>query len=713
VLYAQAKQKEAEDAAAELRRASHLASLGVDPATQLRQKLEVLQKELTRQQRAAKAAEVATTESRMSAAEKNRDSIQNLEQELSTTHAEVARLKRTATEQARELTSLRHRLNSASSPRAAAAAAAAAGTPSFDSNEGGGDNATTPTFSPFQTPIQTPRPRHHRRSATNGLVSAQPELPSFVGVSRTLSVHSDTTVSSSSSSTKGGPMVVVARNPMNKKKAVRLHPRQLKPPSPSTFSAPSSPSPSTGSKQKHSPAVKPASPSLPPPPTSGRSLSQPPPPSSSRSSRHGSTTRTMTPSSHSSSPLSALSAFDLHAVGRSNGDLMMTSLGPPSVAQAPTSKAAGTSKTNQKDRREQQKQARLKQAREEGAAEAGRTAGSLSEVEKDELRDLGFFAPSPSSSPPLTSIASSEGASSAGNTSSSSSPSSPLPLSPSSLAEALLSARKEVSRGVRSKGTTVTGAEASLSQSLAEVRMQEVERFMEHCFDISGGDNDARGRKEEAASSASLCFSLELKQHLCGALKKLDTRIERGHAVLVLLNSLHRCRPITRDDDDDDDDDLGVGSSHTLAAVCFEAAVAPGGSFWDAQGGVKLGTAVALRASDHCRVAVAGAKAALLVRRLRRTRNREEDAEEAKAALAVLLSDTVRIVADTEARRGAVGSLFGDASVDARTANAEAMLEAAVSKGTAAMHETQQAISECLRLVTVEGLRGGGGGESY
>mmetsp|Transcript_22727 Transcript_22727/g.41678 ORF Transcript_22727/g.41678 Transcript_22727/m.41678 type:complete len:90 (-) Transcript_22727:188-457(-) len=61
----------------------------------------------------------------MSAAEKNRDSIQNLEQELSTTHAEVARLKRTATEQARELTSLRHRLNSASSPRAAAAAAAA------------------------------------------------------------------------------------------------------------------------------------------------------------------------------------------------------------------------------------------------------------------------------------------------------------------------------------------------------------------------------------------------------------------------------------------------------------------------------------------------------------------------------------------------------------------------------------------------------------
>jgi hypothetical protein len=81
-----------------------------------------------------------------------------------------------------------------------------------------------------------------------------------------------------------------------------------------------------------------------------------------------------------------------------------------------------------------------------------------------------------------------------------------------------------------------------------------------------------------------------------------------------------------------------------------------------------------------------------------------EGSAAAKAELASLLGEAVRIVADTEARRGSVGALFGEASVDARTAGAEAMLEAVVSEGTAAMHEAQQNIADSLRLVTAGGL---------
>ena len=63
-IYAQAKQREAEAAAAEEARERRMDQLGVDPAIALRHRLEATQKELTRAAQRTKAADAAQAQGR-------------------------------------------------------------------------------------------------------------------------------------------------------------------------------------------------------------------------------------------------------------------------------------------------------------------------------------------------------------------------------------------------------------------------------------------------------------------------------------------------------------------------------------------------------------------------------------------------------------------------------------------------------------------------
>ena len=74
---------------------------------------------------------------------------------------------------------------------------------------------------------------------------------------------------------------------------------------------------------------------------------------------------------------------------------------------------------------------------------------------------------------------------------------------------------------------------------------------------------------------------LLLKKDLVPALKRLETRLERGHAVLAAIAAIHRS-----------------GGSQALAVSCSACAEGGGGSFWELEG-VKLDRPVATRASDH------------------------------------------------------------------------------------------------------------------
>jgi hypothetical protein len=141
------------------------------------------------------------------------------------------------------------------------------------------------------------------------------------------------------------------------------------------------------------------------------------------------------------------------------------------------------------------------------------------------------------------------------------------------VAEALLAARRAASKLVTVKGVTADGREASLSQTMGEHRMVAVEETLHAVLLRSGTMNTTTTTFQGPL--------LLLKKDLVPALKRLETRLERGHAVLAAIAAIHRS-----------------GGSQALAVSCSACAEGGGGSFWELEG-VKLDRPVATRASDH------------------------------------------------------------------------------------------------------------------
>jgi hypothetical protein len=154
---------------------------------------------------------------------------------------------------------------------------------------------------------------------------------------------------------------------------------------------------------------------------------------------------------------------------------------------------AASSKSNQIAQRERRKASEAAQRAADATAReaaAARTGASLSGLEVTELRGLGFYA------------AKGEMA------------------LPDGLGEGLLARRKAAVRGVRVKELTADGKEAALSQTLAYWRMQSVHDAMASLFH---------------QAPAPLALS-----DVCATLRRIETRLERGHALLAFLASLHR-----------------------------------------------------------------------------------------------------------------------------------------------------------------------------
>lgn len=156
---------------------------------------------------------------------------------------------------------------------------------------------------------------------------------------------------------------------------------------------------------------------------------------------------------------------------------------------------AASSKSNQVAQRERRK---AKEAVERDArvaaleADASRTGPSLSPLEISELRSLGFYSSASESDVAL----------------------------PDGLGEGLLASRKDAVRGVRTKELNGDGAEASLSQTLAYWRMRAVHHTVASLF---------------SDQPAPLALS-----DVCSTLRRIETRLERGHALLAFVASLHR-----------------------------------------------------------------------------------------------------------------------------------------------------------------------------
>ena len=181
-----------------------------------------------------------------------------------------------------------------------------------------------------------------------------------------------------------------------------------------------------------------------------------------------------------------------------------------------------------------------------------------------------------------------------------------------------------------------------------------------------------------------------LEDDLVPMLKRLETRLERGHAVLAALSAIH-CQ----------------AGSHGLAVACSAAADGSGGSFWELAG-VKLDRQVATRASDHVRLAVAAARAKLLMLQGRQGRPplnmrncstpkewRSDESSGASEAnpfpvdndaeslplslsppplieeLSAIVDEVRSVVPGTVKRRNSVADLFGENASDKRTAIAE------------------------------------------
>jgi len=191
-------------------------------------------------------------------------------------------------------------------------------------------------------------------------------------------------------------------------------------------------------------------------------------------------------------------SFALRPVRLSQPSLPITMESRASRRALSSASDAASSKSNQVAQRERRK---AKEAADRAAheaaseADASRTGASLSPLEISELRSLGFYFSASENDVAL----------------------------PDGLGEGLLASRKDAVRGVRAKELNVDGAEASLSQTLAYWRMRAVHHTMASLF---------------SDQPAPIALS-----DVCSTLKRIETRLERGHALLAFVASLHRCVP--------------------------------------------------------------------------------------------------------------------------------------------------------------------------
>ena len=198
---------------------------------------------------------------------------------------------------------------------------------------------------------------------------------------------------------------------------------------------------------------------------------------------------------YSSTDSASFALQSMSPVRLSEPSLPVTMESPASRRALSSASDAASSKSNQAAQRERRK---AKEAVERAArmaaleADASRTGASLSPLEISELRSLGFYSSASESDVAL----------------------------PDGFGEGLLASRKDAVRGVRTKELNGDGAEASLSQTLAYWRMRAVHNTMASLF---------------SDQPAPLALS-----DVCSTLRRIETRLERGHALLAFVASLHR-----------------------------------------------------------------------------------------------------------------------------------------------------------------------------
>lgn len=121
---------------------------------------------------------------------------------------------------------------------------------------------------------------------------------------------------------------------------------------------------------------------------------------------------------------------------------------------------------------------------------------------------------------------------------------------------------------------------------------------------------------------------------------------------------------------------------------------------------------VAIRISDHIRVAVAIAKSTLHRKRALQKRNESSSGkggndEEAfynklQKRISKLQSEVILIAAETLNARGHFQELFGNAKSDMRTRKQDELLEICISRGNQCIEDASQIVGENLRLVKLE-----------
>jgi len=243
--------------------------------------------------------------------------------------------------------------------------------------------------------------------------------------------------------------------------------------------------------------------------------------------------------------------------------------------------------------------------------------------------------------------------------------------------------RKNAARGIRTKSLTSSGAEASLSQTLAEHRMCALTSYFESRWPISDKfDFEFDHTSSSGATGGKGGLPIEFKKDILPVLLKVETKLERAHALLEVVSVLH-----------------SAGGAETVAAVFCDAAAAPGGSYWDSEG-IKLDKVVALRLSDHCRIAVAVAKSTLLRKRALKGGG---DTTATTQQIMKLQSEVTLLSAETINARGSVFEVFGESSFDSRSHKQDELLMSALSRGNKEIESSPYAVSENLRMLKVGG----------
>jgi hypothetical protein len=101
-------------------------------------------------------------------------------------------------------------------------------------------------------------------------------------------------------------------------------------------------------------------------------------------------------------------------------------------------------------------------------------------------------------------------------------------------------------------------------KTLAERRMETLNAYFESKWPLDGPKLEIDFESGDLGQGG---HRVDLWRDIIPLINKLETKFEKGHALLEILSVLHV-----------------TGGGETVAAVFAEAAVAPGGSFWEANG---------------------------------------------------------------------------------------------------------------------------------